>query len=251
MQFTVEKNQKIAPEVFQMRLSGDTRGITRPGQFVQVAVPNLYLRRPISVCDWTPMEQGRLELIYKVVGQGTEAMSQLQAGDELDLLTGLGNGFEPEPKESPCQSPLLVGGGVGAPPLLALCKHLLTMGKKPAVVLGFQTADAVFLEEAFAQLGVEVVVCTDDGSAGLKGFVTEGMRAMAGTYDYVFACGPQPMLKAVHALAGSQGIPGQYSFEERMACGFGVCMVCSCETKNGGKRICTDGPVLSGEEIQW
>ncbi len=253
MQFTVQSNERIAPDVYRMRLTGDTRGITKPGQFVQVAVPGAYLRRPISVCDFSPGEAGTLELIYKVVGQGTRTMCGTRAGETLDLLTGLGNGYDLARDEAvrACQAPLLVGGGVGVPPLYALCKHLIALGKTPAMVLGFRGAQEVFLRDAFESLGARVILCTDDGTAGLHGFVTQGMQTLAGQYDYVFACGPRPMLKAVHTLCAQQCTPGQYSLEERMACGFGVCMVCTCMTQNGGKRVCTDGPVFTGEEIQW
>jgi dihydroorotate dehydrogenase electron transfer subunit len=253
MRFTVERNDRIARGVYRMELTGDTRGITRPGQFVQVALPGFYLRRPLSVCDWSAGEQGSLTLIYKTLGQGTRLMTELEPGDSLDLLTGLGNGYDPDglPDVQSSQRPLLVGGGVGTPPLFALCKALLALGKKPAVVLGFNTAAEIFLDADFAAMGVPVHLCTADGSAGTKGFVTQGMKALEGQYDYVFACGPEPMLKAVHGMAQAAGIPGQYSFEERMACGFGVCMGCSCETKYGSKRICKDGPVLRGEEIRW
>ncbi len=253
MRFTVETNGNIAQGVYRMELTGDTRGIARPGQFVQVSLPGFYLRRPLSVCDWEPGEQGTLTLIYKTLGQGTLSMSRLEPGETLDLLTGLGNGYDPEGQEEvrASRAPLLVGGGVGTPPLYGLAKGLLALGKKPKVALGFNTAEEVFLDREFEALGLPVTLCTLDGSAGEKGFVTRGMEELAGKYDYVFACGPEPMLKAVHALAESMGVPGQYSFEERMACGFGVCMGCSCETKYGSKRICKDGPVLRGEEIRW
>jgi len=236
-----------------MELTGDTRELTRPGQFVQVALPGFYLRRPLSVCDWVKGEQGSLTLIYKALGQGTRQLGEMQPGDSLDLLTGLGNGYDVDglPDVQACERPLLVGGGVGTPPLFGLCKALLVLGKKPVVVLGFGTADEIFLDREFADLGVSVHLCTLDGSAGRKGLVTLGMQELRGQFDYVFACGPEPMLRAVHAQAQESGIPGQYSFEERMACGFGVCMGCSCETKYGSRRICKDGPVLRGEEIRW
>lgn len=253
MRFRIDTNQSIAQGVFRMGLSGDTRGILRAGQFVQVALPGFYLRRPLSVCDWRSGEEGSLELIYKVLGQGTLAMSRFLPGQELDLLTGLGNGYDMDGFQDVrgSQAPLLAGGGVGTPPLYALCKGLLARGKKPTVVLGFNTAQEAFLTKEFGDLGVPVILCTADGCAGQKGFVTQGMAGQAGRFDYVFACGPEPMLKAVHSLAQAAGVPGQYSFEERMACGFGVCMGCSCETKYGSKRICKEGPVLRGEEIRW
>lgn len=253
MRFTVDSNEKLAPLVYRMRLRGDTRGIARTGQFVQVAVEGQYLRRPISVCDWRPGERGTLDLVYKVVGHGTEKMSRMVEGMSTDVLTGLGNGYDIDDldEERVSQFPLLVGGGVGTPPLYALCKKLLAGGKTPVVVLGFNSADEVFLKREFEELGVRVILCTVDGSAGEKGFVTEGMRMLRGRYDYVYTCGPEPMLKAVHTVCEQDGVGGQFSFEERMACGFGVCMGCTCKTRYGAKRICKDGPVLRKEEIVW
>ena len=252
MQFLVRNHQEIAPTVFRMTLTGDTRGITNAGQFVQIALPGFYLRRPISICDWCPGESGTLEIIYKTVGHGTEALSAFPIGAELDLLAGLGNGYDLQCSGAlACQKPLLVGGGVGAPPLYGLCKKLLEAGKKPTVLLGFNTAQEVFLQREFQALGVSCEVCTVDGSAGTAGFVTNGMSRLTNAYDYVFACGPEPMLKAVHSLCGTEKVGGQFSFEERMACGFGVCMGCSCKTRYGSKRICKDGPVLRWEEIVW
>ena len=249
MQFIIQSNQPIAPSVYRMRLLGDTRGILRPGQFVQIALPGFYLRRPISVCDWIPAENGLLEIIYKTVGSGTAAMADLPVGASVDTLTGLGNGYQLSVPES--QSPLLAGGGVGIPPLYGLCKALVANGQSPIVILGFNTANEAFLKEEFEALGVSCVLCTADGTAGVKGFVTDGMQDLSTSYDYVFTCGPEPMLKAVYALCDAKGIGGQFSFEERMACGFGVCMGCSCQTKYGSKRICKDGPVLCKEEILW
>ncbi|MEG1775955.1 MAG: dihydroorotate dehydrogenase electron transfer subunit [Clostridia bacterium] len=253
MLFTLHSNSCIAPNVFHLRLIGDTRGITRCGQFVQIALPNFYLRRPLSVCDWRPGEKGTLDLIYKVVGHGTEALTALEQGAELDLLTGLGNGYDVNERDevTASQFPLLVGGGVGVPPLYALCKHLLASCKKPEVILGFNTAEEIFWKSEFEQLSVPVTVATADGSAGVKGFVTDAMRLLHGKYDYVYTCGPEPMLKAVYQICTENSIHAQFSFEERMACGFGVCMGCSCQTKYGSKRICKDGPVLFREEIVW
>ncbi|MDD3335460.1 MAG: dihydroorotate dehydrogenase electron transfer subunit [Eubacteriales bacterium] len=251
MEFQVTENLLIAPRVYHMRLTGDTRKLTSPGQFVQIALPGYYLRRPISVCDWRPGENGTLDLIYKAVGHGTEDMGELKPGTVLDLLTGLGNGFDLNQRDEVTRSqfPLLIGGGVGAPPMYALCKHLLAGLKAPHVILGFNTAEEVFWKREFEALGAPVTITTADGSMGVKGFVTNGMAALRGKYDYVYACGPEPMLHAVYDEAA--GIPGQYSFEERMACGFGVCMGCSCKTKYGSKRICKAGPVLFREEILW
>ncbi len=253
MRFLIQSNVPLTDSVYHMRLTGDTRGIARPGQFVQIELPGFYLRRPISVCDWHVGENGTLDILYKVVGEGTQAMSQLAPGKALDLLTGLGNGFDVDRLDevTASQFPLLIGGGVGVPPLYALCKKLLALCKKPSVIMGFNTAAEVFWKEAFEKLGVPVTVTTVDGSMGVRGFVTDAMAQMAGRYDYVYTCGPEPMLKAVHAICEQQDIHGQFSFEERMACGFGVCMGCSCQTKYGSKRICKDGPVLRREEIIW
>ena len=245
MRFTIKEQRQLTSTVYFMRLEGDTTGISKTGQFVQIQLPGFYLRRPISINDWTCGENGTLDLIYKVVGHGTEAMKLLPDGTELDLLIGLGNGYNIDGDE---QKPLLIGGGVGVPPLYALCKALIAQGKKPAVVLGFNTASEVFWKDEFEALGVPVTVTTADGSMGVKGFVT---NAMDGDFDYVYTCGPEPMFKAVYKVLDEKGISGQFSFEERMACGFGVCMGCSCKTKYGNKRICKDGPVLVKEEIIW
>ena len=245
MKFTIKEQRQLTSTVYFMRLEGDTTGISKTGQFVQIQLPGFYLRRPISINDWTCGENGTLDLIYKAVGHGTEAMKLLPDGTELDLLIGLGNGYNIDGDE---KKPLLIGGGVGVPPLYALCKALIAQGKQPSVVLGFNTAGEVFWKEEFEALGVPVTVTTADGSMGVKGFVTS---AMDGDFDYVYTCGPEPMFKAVYKVLDEKGISGQFSFEERMACGFGVCMGCSCKTKYGNKRICKDGPVLVKEEIVW
>ncbi len=240
MQFTIEENRALTPWVWSMTLKGENSGITRPGQFVQLQLPGLYLRRPISVCQW---DATHLRLVYKVVGQGTEAMTGLQPGTTLDVLTGLGNGFDVEACGA---SPLLVGGGVGLPPLVGLAAALQQAGKKPQVAVGFGTAKEIFLKDDLERMGVPVHIATMDGSAGVQGLVTRAMEGIA--FDSVCACGPEPMLKAVYNFAD---VPGQFSFEERMGCGFGACMGCSCKTKYGTKRICKDGPVLRREEILW
>lgn len=238
--FTVTENRKIASSVFEMTLSGDTSAITAPGQFVNIQLDGFFLRRPISVCD---CEDGTLRLIYKVVGKGTEAMSGLASGTGLDILTGLGNGYNTEVSG---EKPLLLGGGVGVPPMYMLCKKLLAEGKDVTVILGFNTESEVFYEEEFKALGAKVLVTTADGSKGIKGFVTDAMNEV--DYSYFYTCGPEPMLKAVYNKSTTSG---QLSFEERMGCGFGACMGCSCKTKYGNKRICKDGPVLVKEEIIW
>ena len=238
--FTVTENRKIAPSVYEMTLTGDTSDITAPGQFVNIQLDGFFLRRPISVCD---CENGTLKIIYKVVGKGTQAMSGLTSGTPLDILTGLGNGYHTEVSG---EKPLLLGGGVGVPPMYMLCKKLLAEGKDVTVILGFNTASEVFYEEEFKALGAKVLVTTADGSKGIKGFVTDAMNEV--DYSYFYTCGPEPMLKAVYNKAATSG---QFSFEERMGCGFGACMGCSCKTKYGNKRICKDGPVLVKEEIIW
>ena len=235
--YTITQTTPLAPSVHRMVLEGDTSAFTAPGQFVNIALDGLYLRRPISVCDW---DETTLTLIYKVVGRGTEQLSRMAPGQSLDCLAGLGNGYD----VAACPAnPVLVGGGVGVPPLYGLAKRLLASGKKPSVILGFNTADEIFGDMAFAALGVPVTVTTADGTAGVKGFVTAALKPGA----YVCACGPEPMLRAVHRAAYG----GQFSFEARMGCGFGACMGCTCETTNGYKRICKDGPVLAYDEIKW
>ena len=222
-----------------MELKGDTQAITTPGQFVDIRLENLYLRRPISVCD---RQDDVLTLIYKVVGKGTEVMAALKPGTMLNVLTGLGNGYDLSLSGA---SPLLLGGGVGVPPLYLLAKELIAQGKKVQVILGFNTAAEVFYEEAFKALGAEVTVVTADGSYGAKGFVTDVLPA---EYSYYYTCGPLPMLKAVYRACRGEG---EYSFEERMGCGFGACMGCSIKTTDGYKRVCKDGPVLKKGEIVW
>ena len=239
--YTVCSNEPLARQVFRMRLLGDTSAITAPGQFVDLALPGFFLRRPISICDY---DADGLTIIYKVVGKGTAALSRLAPGAELNALSGLGNGFDTQKSG---ESPLLIGGGVGVPPLYALAKRLLAEGKCPTAVLGFNKADEVFYAGEFENLGVRTIVCTADGSVGVRGFVTDAIATLSG-YSFYYACGPEPKLRAVHALCPCGG---QLSFEERMGCGFGACMGCSCKTKYGNKRICKDGPVLDKEEIVW
>lgn len=241
MLFTILENAPLAPAVYKLVLEGDTRKHTKPGMFVNIRLDGFFLRRPISVCDW---DERAMTLIYKVVGHGTEALAQLAPGHTLDLLTGLGNGFD---VDVDTEAPLIVGGGVGVPPLYNLAKQLTARGLRPMAILGFNAAPEVFYEREFRALGADVHVCTVDGSYGTHGFVTAAMREVC--YDHLFACGPEPMLRAVYHESGQ--IPGQLSFEERMGCGFGACMGCSCETLTGYKRICVEGPVLMKEEIKW
>lgn len=240
--YKVVANAPLTRDVYRMVLEGNTQWIIRPGQFVNIELDGLYLRRPISICDW---DEHTITIIYKVVGRGTEQMSKMSVGKELDVLTGLGNGFN---AEAECNEALLVGGGVGVPPLYRLAKELLAQGKKVSVVLGFNTAAEVFYAEEFRQLGAEVYVSTADGSVGVKGFVTDAIRESGVTFDYFYACGPLPMLKA---LCDNCTQRGELSFEERMGCGFGACMGCSCKTLTGNKRICKEGPVMRREEIIW
>ncbi len=239
VRMTVSENEMIARQVYRLRLRGDTSGILRPGQFVNLKLEGLFLRRPISVCAW---EEDSLTLIYKTVGTGTAQMSRLAPGAELDLLTGLGNGYDPEKAG---EAPLLLGGGVGVPPLYGLARVLRQAGKRVTAVLGFNTAAEVFLAEEFRALGCDTVVATADGSLGQKGFVTD---CLPEKYSYFYACGPLPMLRAVYRLSRSEG---EFSLEERMGCGFGACMGCSFQTRNGFKRICREGPVLEKGEIPW
>ncbi len=239
--YTVTENKKIAKDVFYMILEGDTSYITAPGQFINIEIDGFYLRRPISVCDW---DDKTITIIYKVVGQGTQAMADMPAGTKLDILTGLGNGFT---VAQDSKTPLVIGGGVGTPPMYALTKELIKQGAKPTVILGFTGKDDVFGEKEFKDLGCDVYITTNDGSYGTKGFVTDVIKNLSG-YDYFYTCGPMAMLKAV---AQATECSGQLSFEERMGCGFGGCMGCSCKTLTGYKRICTEGPVLLKEEIIW
>lgn len=240
MQFTISENKSIAPSVYKMTLAGDVSSVTAPGQFVNIALDGKYLRRPISICD---SENGILTLIYKLIGTGTEQMSKLKPGATLDILIPLGNGYSLDKQFS---RPLLIGGGVGVPPMYMLAKRLIEKGFVPSVILGFNTKDEIFYEDEFRLLGCNVTVTTADGSYGTKGFVTAAFDDIE--FDYTFSCGPLPMLKAVYS---SCACPGQYSFEERMGCGFGACMGCSCKTITGYKRICKDGPVLERSEILW
>ena len=240
MRFILTENTALTPLVYRMRLAGDASAIVKPGQFVQVQLPGFYLRRPISICDW---DAESLTLVYKLVGEGTRAMADLAPGAALDLLTGLGNGFD----TAACgDKPLLIGGGVGLPPMIGLCRTLLEEGKHPTVLAGFNTASEVFLKDAVEALGAPFALATMDGSAGVQGLVTDAMKSL--DFDSICACGPLPMLKAVWEAAD---VPGQFSFEERMGCGFGACMGCTVKTKNGYKRVCKDGPVLMREEILW
>ncbi len=239
-EMTVVGNRPLTETVWEMVLEGDTSPLSSPGQFVNIRLDGLYLRRPISVCD---REGDRLTLVYKTVGKGTKKMTTLGIGERLDLLSGLGNGYDTALSG---ENPLLVGGGVGIPPLYGLCKELRREGKAVQVILGFNTEREIFYEENFRALGAEVYLATADGSRGEKGFVTDVMKRLS--YTYFYTCGPMPMFFAVEKVAKTSG---QFSFEERMGCGFGACMGCSCKTLYGNKRICRDGPVLKREEIVW
>ncbi len=238
--FTILSQECIAKDVYKMVLGGNTSAILGSGGFVNIKIDGLFLRRPISVCDY---DDKTLTLIYKNVGTGTKKLSEMKNGTVLDILVGLGNGYDISKSGD---APLLIGGGVGVPPLYKLCKLLVSEGKKPTVILGFNSACDVFYEKEFAALGARVLVTTADGSYGTKGFVTTVMDGL--DYTYFYTCGPEPMLKAVH---GATKTSGQMSFEERMGCGFGACMGCSCKTLTGYKRICKEGPVMEKEEILW
>ena len=238
--YKIEVNDELAKRIFLMHLSGDTSAISAPGQFINIAIDGLYLRRPISVCDWG---DGWMDIIYKAVGKGTEQMSAMKEGTKFNALSGLGNGFD---TKKCAQKTALVGGGVGIPPLFGLAKQLLAEGKSVTAILGYNREYEVFLANEFAAIGCETIVTTADGSVGLEGFVTDALPGHE--FDYLCACGPEAMLKAVY---DATDVSGQYSFEERMGCGFGACMGCSCMTKYGSKRICKDGPVPEREEIIW
>ena len=238
--FKITENRALTDLVWLMRLCGDTSEITAAGQFVNIQLDGLYLRRPISVFD---CKEGELSIIYKIVGKGTEKMTALPVGTELDILTGLGNGYD---LSKVGEKPVLVGGGVGVPPMYYLAKKLIEAGKRPEIVVGFNTESEIFGVEFFEELGLNVTVTTVDGSRGIKGFVTNALETL--DYGYICTCGPEPMLKALYRATECSG---QYSFEERMGCGFGACMGCSCKTVTGYKRICKDGPILEKEEILW
>ncbi|MEG1632637.1 MAG: dihydroorotate dehydrogenase electron transfer subunit [Oscillospiraceae bacterium] len=238
--FLVRENRRLANDIYLLRLEGDASGFTAPGQFADIELPGFFLRRPFSVCCW---DDGGFSLVYRVAGGGTERMSGLPLGTELDVLTGLGNGFD----VALCgKAPLLVGGGSGVSPLPGLAKSLVAAGAAPTAILGFRSAADVFLTAELERAGAKIILLTEDGSAGLRGLVTDAMDGLA--YSHVCACGPEAMLKAVCEKSLTSG---QFSFEARMGCGFGACMGCSCETKYGAKRICRDGPVLMKEEIIW
>ena len=237
--FTIISNVPLTRDVYKMVLSGDTSHVTNCGQFVNIQLDGLFLRRPISVCDY---DEETLTIIYKVVGKGTEQMAGMKSGEKLDILTGLGNGYD---LTLSGQNPVLLGGGVGVPPMYNLAKKLVAEGKQVSVILGFNTQSEIFYENEFKLLGCDVTVTTVDGSYGVKGFVTDALPA---NYTYFYTCGPEPMLKAVYKATSTSG---QMSFEERMGCGFGACMGCSCKTLTGYKRICKEGPVMMKEEILW
>ncbi len=239
--YTVRSNKQIANLVYEMVLEGDTSYITKPGQFINIEIDKFYLRRPISICTY---DESTITIIYKVVGEGTEVLSNLKEGTILDILTGLGNGFDTRRSK---ERPLLIGGGVGTPPMYGLCKALIKEGKKPVVVLGFNSKSDVFYEKEFKDLGVEVYISTVDGSYGTKGFVTDIIRTLNG-YDFYYTCGPMNMLKAVYELIETSG---ELSLEERMGCGIGACMGCTINTKNGPRRVCYNGPVFKKEELVW
>ena len=239
IRMTLTENRLLAEGIRRLTLSGEGLEEQRPGQFLNIRLNGLFLRRPISVCDWEP---GQVTVIYRVVGRGTEQLAAMRPGETLDVLTGLGNGYDLAPAGA---SPLLIGGGVGVPPLYLLARRLREQGREVTAVLGFRTAKEVFAAEDFRTLGCRVTVTTEDGSEGVRGFVT---GALPENYSYFYTCGPEPMLRAVFRATKTSG---QFSFEERMGCGFGACMGCTCRTVTGGKRICREGPVLRKEEILW
>ncbi len=241
MQSLILENRPLNGSVMSMRLRCGTGSFRCPGQFVQIAVPGFYLRRPISVCE---QSSGEIRLVYKIVGSGTERLAAFSAGETIDIIPGLGNGFDTSLLGD---APLLVGGGVGLPPLLGLCRTLIGEGKHPSVLAGFAAAGDVFLLEDFAGLDVPVTVTTQDGGMGIHGLVTDALSGLR--YDSLAACGPIPMMKALRRAAAP--VPQLYSLEERMGCGFGACMGCTIETAVGPRRVCCDGPVFRGEELMW
>ena len=237
--FEIKNNKPLNAQIMEMTLAGDNQGV-KAGQFINIQIDGFYLRRPISVCE---IVDGGLKIIYKIVGRGTEVLSRMKTGEKLDVLIGLGNGYD---LTLSGDKPLLIGGGVGVPPMYELCKQLIAQGKQVTVILGFNAKSEVFYEKEFENLGAKVLVTTADGSYGIKGFVTDAMKGL--DYSYFYTCGPEPMLKAVHKQSVTDG---EMSFEERMGCGFGACMGCSCKTLTGNKRICKEGPVLKKGEILW
>ncbi len=238
--FEVISNTNLAQRIYKIVLKGNTEAIERPGQFVDIKTGNYFLRRPIAVCDYT---EDSLTIVFKVFGGGTEWLSEVKPGDKLDLLVGLGNGYDTSLSGD---RPLLLGGGAGTPPLYCLCKQLIAEGKKPTVVLGFNTFEDVFFKKEFKELGVILYITTADGSYGTRGFVTTPMPEI--DYTYFYCCGPDLMMKTVYDESKTSG---QFSFEERMGCGFGACMGCSRKTKSGTKRVCKEGPVFFKEDILW
>ena len=238
--YTIVEHTRLTRDVYRMVLAGDTSAMTMPGQFMEISLPGFFLRRPISICDY---DEKSITIIYKVVGQGTDAMAKMKEGETLDALTGLGHGFEVEKSGD---EPLLVGGGVGVPPLFNLAKRLVAAGRSVTVILGFNKADEIFYAREFEELGARVIVTTVDGSTGVKGFVT---NALPEKFSYVYSCGPMPMLRALYRA--TQGAGGEFSLEERMGCGFGACMGCSIMTKQGSRRVCKDGPVFDKEVLEW
>lgn len=238
--YEIKENINIAPSVYKMTLKGDTASIKKPGQFINIKLDGLFLRRPISISDWG---EDFIVIIYKVVGAGTKKMSEMKKGERLDILCGLGNGFDTSKSD---KKAVVIGGGVGVPPMYGLAKKLISEGKEVSAILGFNTKDEIFYKDEFEKIGAKVFVTTVDGSFGTKGFVTDALENI--DYSYFYTCGPEPMLKAVYNKTTTSG---ELSFEERMGCGFGACMGCSCKTKYGNKRICKDGPVLVKEEIIW
>ena len=238
--YEIKSNKKLTESIFEMVLVGDTSSITAPGQFINIKLDGFFLRRPISICDYN---NETITIIYKVVGEGTEVMSKMNSGEKLDVLCGLGNGFD---TSKSMDKPVLIGGGVGVPPMYNLCKTLINEGKEVSVILGFNKKEEIFYEDEFKKLGANVKVTTVDGSYGIKGFVTDAL--IDTDYSYFYTCGPMPMFKAIESTATTSG---QYSFEERMGCGFGACMGCSCKTKYGNIRICKEGPVLEREVVIW
>ena len=240
--YTIAANTPVAPAVYRLELTSDGVPGLRAGQFVEVAVPGKYLRRPLSV---SLSEPGRLTLLYKVVGGGTAALAAMEPGAELELLTGLGNGFDIEACR---EKALLIGGGIGVAPLHQLCRDLRAAGKQVTAILGFNTASELILRDELEALGATVHVATMDGSAGIRGLVTDALRQVRPDFDYYYVCGPMPMMRALYPLLPEAG---EFSLEERMGCGTGLCFGCTIATIDGPKRICHDGPVFKKNMLPW
>lgn len=242
--FRVLHNKEIAPGIFDMWVENpELAELAKPGQFAHILVPGKTLRRPISICE---ADKTCLRLVYQIKGEGTELLSKVRVGDELDIIAPLGNGFDIRPDKTYC----FIGGGIGVPPMLYASKQK----QKPIVITGFRSKPLVILQGDFRKNNCELYLTTDDGTAGRKAFVTDVLKEVLDQVDEVCACGPLPMLKAISAICEAAGKPCQISLEERMGCGIGACLVCACAVrKNDGStdyvHVCKDGPVFDSKEV--